>query len=329
MKRARGQRQRQSGRPWIALPARWVYVLAGWCVAVGLALPWVARWQGVLRVESAAPGAPARALRPALIELPGGTFLMGSPPTEPNRDANTEPQRQVTVSPFQICQTEVTQGQWEAVMGSNPSECFYGCGAALPVQNVTWYDAIAYLNELTARENAERGEKEKLTRCYEGAGETMEWKDGCTGYRLPTEAEWEYAARAGTRTAYSFGDDAGKLGAYAWYEKNAALKVHEVGTKQANPWGLHDVHGSLREWVWDWSGPYGREAATDPIGASYEDANMSTVVDNELGRVVRGGSFLVRSQYLRSAHRDGDGPRGGNSGLRCARGVSPAWPTDD
>jgi formylglycine-generating enzyme required for sulfatase activity len=291
-------------------------------VAVGLALPWVARWQGVLRVESAAPDVPARALRPALIELPGGTFVMGSPATEPGHLEDEGPQHRVAVSPFLICQTEVTQEQWEAVMGENPSDCAAGCDAKLPVQNVSWYDAIAYLNELTTRENAARGESVELTRCYEVAGETVEWKDGCTGYRLPTEAEWEYAARAGTRTAYSFGDDAGKLGDHAWYGENAGGQVHEVGTRNATPWGLHDVHGNVWEWVWDWYEPYWSEAATDPRGPKEaEDTEGSAV-----SRALRGGSFGFRSGDLRSASRYGDRDRYSDLGLRCARGVSPAWP---
>ena len=189
-------------------------------------------------------------------------------------------------------------------MGNKPSDCDYGCGDKRPVQNINWFDAVEYMNKLSEREG--------LMPCYRRTGQEVEWDRSCTGYRLPTEAEWEYAARAGTVTAYSFGDDASELGEYAWYSRNAEGQVREVGTKRANPWGLYDMHGNVWEWVWDWHGPYGAQAATDPTGP--EDGSL---------RVLRGGSFIVGPWVLRSALRVWDLPVDRdllrNDGVRCAR----------
>ena len=149
-----------------------------------------------------------------------------------------------------------------------------------------------------------------LTACYEGSGEDVAWVAGCTGYRLPTEAEWEYAARAGTTTRWSFGDEEAELREFAWYSGNAEDEVHTVGTKKANPWGLSDMHGNVWEWVWD----------------SYDSYNSGKVV-NSTGsrRALRGGSSYVSPWYLRSANRDGSFPeiRNGRVGFRCARGPGP------
>jgi formylglycine-generating enzyme required for sulfatase activity len=297
---------------------------------------------GTLKIELGPPPV----LSPALVRIPGGSFRMGSPEAERQRlreelkrEGLSEdlyddeaPQHDVEVTGFDMCETEVTQGQWQAVMGSNPSDCDWGCGPELPVQNVSWLEAALYLNALTRRENQERRAGEPLSPCYEIDGEEalrqqmaptsgsgrqelaeakVEWKPGCTGYRLPTEAEWEYAARARTTTAYSFGDDKAQLGEYAWYSDNAGSKVKQVKTRKANPWGLHDVHGNVYEWVWDRYGSYSREAQQDPRGPEEGDA-----------RVVRGGSIGVRPRLLRSADRlwSLPGTRLRLLGLRCVRG---------
>ncbi len=135
------------------------------------------------------------------------------------------------------------------------------------------------------------------------------------GGRLPTEAEWEYAARAGRRTAWSFGDDKTKLDEYAWYETNSGSKPHPVGTKKANAWGLHDMHGNVWEWVIDWYGPYLSAAQRDPTGPT-------TGTD----RVMRGGSFLDLLGGVRSAARFEGGPPDGFGypflGFRCAHASS-------
>ena len=221
-------------------------------------------------------------LRPKMVGLSGGTFWMGTEGEE--GDDDEKPRHEVTISAFEISETEVTQGQWERLMGNNPSNCRYGCGDNLPVNVVSWYDAVEYLNKLS--------EHEGLIACYKGPRESIEWNRSCTGYRLPTEAEWEYAARAGSESAYSFGDDAAKLDEYAWYNENAGRKVHAVASKRANRWGLYDMHGNVLEWVWDRYGAYSEKSVQDPTGTKVGAA-----------RVVRGGSFLFRAGNLRSAYR--------------------------
>ena len=195
-------------------------------------------------------------------------------------------------------------------MGTNPSDCAYGCGDNLPVQNVSWFDAVAYLNRLTELESealVAEG-KSPLSACYKVSNEHWVW--GCTGYRLPTEAEWEYAARAGTTTSWSFGEDPAVARDYAWYSGNSGTKVHAVGTKKANPWGLYDLHGNVWEWVWD---PY--------------DTYKSGEVVNRFGptRALRGGSFDDAPGVLRSASRSrhSSSDRNWYLGFRCARGAGP------
>ena len=257
-------------------------------------------------------------LRPALVRLPGGSFLMGSPEEaevgggERQADEDEVPQRLIEIPAFSLCQTEVTQGQYEAVMGERPSTCDFGCGDELPVHNVSWRGAVDYLNKLTALESealAALGEA-PLTACYGVNGEEMTWTAGCTGYRLPTEAEWEYAARAGTTTSWSFGEDPDVAGEYAWYFGNARGTVHTVGGKNANPWGLYDLHGNVREWVWD----------------AYDSYKSDKVVNSEGDhRALRGGAFYNTPRFLRAAYRfrvmSVDQDR--NAGFRCARGPGP------
>jgi len=185
------------------------------------------------------------------MRIPAGTFQMGS--NDPNAYNDEKPVHTVRISkPFYLGKYEVTQGQWEAIMGKNPSQ-FQG-GPKLPVESVSWEDVQEFIRRL----NAEEGRK---------------------SYRLPTEAEWEYAARAGTMTAYSYGDDARQLEEYAWYQENSGKKTHSVGQKQPNAWGLYDMHGNVGEWVQDWYGPYTTGAVEDPVGPS-----------SGLFRVNRGGS---------------------------------------
>ena len=246
-------------------------------------------------------------------KLPGGTFEMGSPANEKDR-SDDERLHSVEVSAFELAETEVTNAQWKAVMGTSPSNCDYGCADNQPVQTVTWVMAVEYLNKLTAHENT------GLTACYEQTGDDWAWIQGCTGYRLPTEAEWEYAARAGTKTAYSFGDAPAKLGEYAWFTENSGDKTHPVGEKLPNPWELHDMHGNVWEWVWDrYDYKYGDndndKVTRDPRGPQNGDR-----------RVLRGGSFRLVPGGLRSAFRYWVGPTHayGNNGFRCARGSPPA-----
>jgi formylglycine-generating enzyme required for sulfatase activity len=267
-------------------------------------------------------------LRPELVELPWGTFWMGSPEGEAGR-GDDEKRHRAEVGPFAICRTEVTLGQWQAVMGTRPNNCSYGCADEHPVQNVSWEDAIRYLNRLTDRENQKRGASDQWTRCYEEG--TWAWNQACTGYRLPTEAEWEYAARAGTETAYSFGDSAKDLCTYGNGADQSAKRKHldwtvneacddraedlaPVGRFKENPWFLYDMHGNVWEWAWDWYGPYPDQA---PRGYAGPDSGRE--------RVLRGGSFGNGPWGLRSSVRVRFVPSNTVElwGFRCARGSRP------
>ena len=192
----------------------------------------------------------------------------------------------------------MTQAEYEAVTGTNPS---HHKGGREPVTDVSWLDAATFCNLLSKREEYEPA--------YDIEGEKVKWNEGADGYRLPTEEEWEYAARAGTQTAWSFGDDQRKIGEYAWLDENSGSLPHPVGEKKPNPWGLFDMHGNVWEWCWD-------------VYGSYSDASRSDASRSDGDRVLRGGSFLDGPRVLRSARRRGDQPedRDGLFGFRCARG---------
>ncbi len=201
-----------------------------------------------------------------------GEFDMGSPANETGRYNDEGPVHHVKISEaFYLGKYEVTQKQWHEVMGDNPSQFK---GDDLPVEFVFWDDVQEFIKKLNKKESTDK-------------------------YRLPSEAEWEYAARAGTTTRYSFGDDDSKLGEYAWYSKNSGDKTHPVGKKEANPWGLYDVHGNVWEWVQDqWHDTY-NGAPTD--GSAWEDGVSAA-------RVVRGGGWILYYGICRSAVRSRNGP---------------------
>jgi len=222
--------------------------------------------------------------------IPSGTFTMGSPTGELGRlSAETEHQVTLTQS-FYMQTTEVTQGQWEAVMGSNPAQ-FSSCGSNCPIEYVSWDDVQSFIVALN------------------GMGEGT--------YSLPTEAQWEYAARAGSTTAFANGDimetECGydsNLDVMGWYCYNASFTTHPVAQKDANVWGLYDMHGNVYEWVSDWYGTYPSGSVTDPTGPfSGSD------------RVARGGSWNYDARYCRSAYRDSGYPgyRNGYFGFRLLR----------
>lgn len=295
----------------VVLPAWSVRGLAGVLLAGAVAMPWLAQWQGVVvRAEGETVVEDAGAvveLRPELVRVPGGRFRMGSE----RWDEDEKPVHEAEVAAFEMCRTEVTQGQWKAVMGTEPFDCAYGCGDEYPAHDVSWNQAVEFMNELTERENALSGEP--MTLCYTKEGESWSWtKKDCTGYRLPTETEWEYAARADSTTEYSFGDDAKMLDEYGWYSGNSGGSTRPVQQKKANPWGLYDVHGNVWEWVWDWNGGYRSDTGKGHVGPQAGEA-----------KVLRGGSFRHLPQFLRSAYRNRDLPAftDRNIGLRCARGV--------
>ncbi|OGQ97496.1 MAG: hypothetical protein A2284_09205 [Deltaproteobacteria bacterium RIFOXYA12_FULL_61_11] len=233
-----------------------------------------------------------------MIRLEPGTFTMGSPSGEEGRE-DDETQHQVTLSrSFLLGKTEVTQEQWQAVMGWNPSAS-ENCGADCPVERVSWTEAVEFCNKLSA--------KEGLRPCYTGSGNSVSWDHSCTGYRLPTEAEWEYAVRDGSMSAHY-----GKLGAIAWYDQNSGSTTHVVGGKQANAWGLYDMLGNVWEWVWDWLGNYPSSSVADPTGPISGSR-----------RVVRGGSWDSYAGYCRAANRNYFDPvdQDRNLGFRLARSL--------
>ena len=254
-----------------------------------------------------------RCHRPKDLEVlvKAGTFTMGSPASEPGRDSD-ETQHQVTLThSFAIWKYEITQGEFESLVGYNPSH-FSSCGKDCPVEEVSWHEAVAYCNALSKQAGLLQcfdcqGSKSSATcslkSAYTGNGGKDYYK--CPGYRLPTEAEWEYAARAG-----STGATYGALDDIAWNDGNSGNKTHAVGGKKANAWGLHDMIGNVWEWTYDWHGSYPSGAVTDPVGPS-----------SGSNRVYRGGSWSSYARYCRAAYRNGNGPSYRNSylGFRPSR----------
>ena len=218
-----------------------------------------------------------------MVLISGGAFLMGSPANEQGRSANEGPQHMVTVNSFYLGKYPVTQEDYEDIMGKNPSAFK---GSNLPVEQLSWFDALEYCNRRSAREN--------LTPVYTINGNNVAWNNEANGYRLPTEAEWEYACRSGTQTPYYSGTSINDTG---WYTGNSDGKTHPVGEKQPNSFGLYDMHGNVLEWCWDWLGKYTAETQSNPRGAS---------TGNE--RVYRGGSWRFEANQTRSAFRFGNHP---------------------
>lgn len=243
---------------------------------------------------------------PEPIEVPedfvlisGGTFDMGSPDDEPWR-SDDETQHTVTVSDFYMSAYEVTQQEYASVMGENPSNF---SGDTLPVENISWLDAVAYCNA--------RSEQEGLTPVYTIDGGSVSWDRSANGYRLPTEAEWEYACRAGTATAFNTetsisAEESNYWGDYPYmiednYFDQGNLETRpgvyrqttvEVNSFAPNAWGLYNMHGNVGEWVWDYYGAYTTEAQTDPTGP-----------ETGTRRVYRGGGWNDFAKNLRSAYR--------------------------
>ena len=216
------------------------------------------------------------------VKLPAGCFQMGCGPQDGDCDSDEKPAHKVCVDEFWLGKYEVTQAQWQKIMGSNPAN--FQDSPVHPVEEVSWDDVQAYLKKLN-------------------------WQAGTFAYRLPTEAEWEYACRAGTQTAYSFGNDAGNLGEYAWYNGNSGDKTHAVGQLKPNPWGLYDMHGNVWEWCQDWYGEnyYSNSSEKNPQGPSSGEY-----------RLLRGGSWHDYASYVRCASRVRSNPdsRYGSFGLR-------------
>ncbi len=186
----------------------------------------------------------------------GGTFQMGSF----SGNSDEAPVHKVTLNSFIISKYEVTQGEYKAVMGSNPSSTGSGIGDNYPVNKVSWLDAVEYCNSLSR--------KEGLTPVYTISGRNVSWDKDADGYRLPTEAEWEFAARGGNLSKGYTYSGSNNLDSVAWYLSNSNKKIHFVGTKQPNELGLYDMSGNVWEWCWDFYGEYSRRSQTDPVGAT-------------------------------------------------------------
>jgi formylglycine-generating enzyme required for sulfatase activity len=247
-----------------------------------------------------------------LVLIPKGQFTMGSPVEEEGSEDDETPHPVTLTSDFYLGVTEVTQEQFRRVMSQNPSN-FQGEKAAgqnpgagrfqravdtanYPVENVTWPEAVEFCRRLSALPAEQQ------------AGRI---------YRLPTEAEWEYACRAGTKTAYSFGPAVEKLAEHGWFDKNAK-SPQPVGTRKPNAWGLYDMHGNVWEWCADWLGDYATGPATAPTGPK-----------QGTDRVVRGGGWDIDADACRSAYRDGGEPttRLESLGFRVAVTVATAGTT--
>jgi formylglycine-generating enzyme required for sulfatase activity len=202
----------------------------------------------------------------AMVHVEGGTFVMGCTSEQSNCYSREKPKHTVTLSSFNIGKYEVTQAQWQAVMGANPSY-FKDCPNC-PVENVSWNDVQEFIKKLNS----------------------MTGKN----YRLPTEAEWEYAVRGGKNYEYS---GSRKINAVAWYDDNSGNKTHIVGTKQPNGYGIYDMSGNVWEWCSDWYGSYSSSSQTNPAGPS-----------SGSGRVLRGGGWNNEAAGCRVAYRYGFSP---------------------
>ena len=258
-------------------------------LTVGLfLLGWVGSSQLTIEVDTSRRTQPPKQIvfdlgggvKMEFVRIKAGKFTMG------DKDFDDATPHEVTLTKdYWMQTTETTQAQWESVMGKNPSEFK---GAELPVETVSWDDCQEFLKKLNERMKEHLKDK-KAT--------------------LPTEAEWEYACRAGEKGKWGFGDDENKLGDYAWYKKNSDEKTHPVGQKKANTWGLFDMHGNVWEWCEDWYGAYEKDAAADPTGPPKGDE-----------RVLRGGAWFSPRSHTRSTIRAGDHSAGNFQigGLRAA-----------
>lgn len=278
------------------------------------------------KAQDAPPPALADIAPMAFKKVPAGKFLMGSPETEPGRDKD-ETQHQAEVRAFEMAIHEVSQKQWKSVMGTKAFRCDLSCKDELPANNVSWVDALAFMNKLTKLENKKLPADQQRTSCYTQKNGEWGWNRSCTGYRLPTETEWEYAARAETSTAYSFGDGEKDLCSYGNGAQNNECsdmfkRLAPVGKFQSNLWGLYDMHGNVCEWVWDLYAKYPPETKPGYAGPDKTDEGY---------RVLRGGSFNKEPSWLRSSIRfkHKSTTQDWEYGFRCVRNAPQLVPSPE
>ena len=260
---------------------------------VNLGTPSAPSWRGLTASETLATQSTP------MVSLPAETFSMGCNTGSPCQ-SNESPVHSVTLSAFQIGETEVTQEQWLSVMGANPSSFTNPVCPQCPVERVSWYDALVFCNRLSELQGrtpcyySDAG----YTQVYGKSGGTWSlpnsgtvyWNPAAKGYRLPTEAEWEYAARGGSATNVYSGSST--VDNVAWYDTNSGNTTKAVKGLFQNGYGLYDMSGNVWEWCWDWYEEYGANPATDPTGPS-----------TGVYRVLRGGGWHINAEYCRSAYR--------------------------
>jgi formylglycine-generating enzyme required for sulfatase activity len=308
-----------TSRRWVGLGVA-AGLAAGLLVALALVFPRPAEKKG--DEDSRVKVVPPISTKPPTIDmiaLPAGEFWMGASESDRNAFEDEKPRHKVKITqPFHLARTKVTQAQYEEVMGVNPS-AFSARGRFKervkgrnthqhPVESISWLDAIRFCNRLSERHG--------LAPYYKIDDKTVTIHGG-DGYRLPTEAEWEYACRGGSDSVWSYGEKVDDLDAHAWFADNSGDTTHSVGEKKANPWGLCDMHGNVPEWCWDRYGAdyYRRSPASDPPGAGTGEF-----------RVHRGGAWNSLAAQTRSSSRESRG----NAyavldlvGLRVARNAEP------